>query len=165
MYEPTESSFPRWAIALIVLLLLGVAFVALSINIAANQRQSAARSQPPVAVQPTAPAAPATPQAGTPAPTAPAQPAPQVSVPPPPAAPTPPAGLPQSISFEGKNWKFVGGPVSLDVVTTGEHTDGYVIYRKVGDEPPYTALYVELVENSGEFYKYLPATTSETSAY
>lgn len=100
---------------------------------------------------------PTPPPVVTPAPTpTPSPPPPSTQ---PPAKPTrkPPAGLPSSISFGGKVWRFSGGPVQVNVITTGQLTGNLVIYRKQGEQPPYKALYLESVPNSGNFYKYVPA--------
>ena len=100
---------------------------------------------------------PTPPPVVTPAPTpTPSPPPPSTQ---PPAKPTrkPPAGLPSSISFGGKVWRFSGGPVQVNVITTGQLTGNLVIYRKQGEQPPYKALYLESAPNSGNFYKYTPA--------
>ena len=95
----------------------------------------------------------------TPPPSAPpeAAPTPPVVTPVPPPSPSPPRGLPATVSFGGKSWRFSGGPIGVEVVTTGQYTDDQVIYRKQGDQPPYDALYIESAPNSGKFYKYVPA--------
>jgi hypothetical protein len=37
----------------------------------------------------------------------------------------PPEGLPESIQFGGKTWSFAGGPLTVDVQTTGEYAGDY----------------------------------------
>jgi len=106
------------------------------------------------------PPAPPSPTAPTPTPPPVVTPAPTPS-PPPPSAAQPPTGLPSSISFGGKVWRFSGGPVQVNVITTGQLTGNLVIYRKQGEEPPYKALYLESVPNSGNFYKYVPQQDSK----
>jgi hypothetical protein len=105
--------------------------------------------KPPTPPTPTAPT-PTPPPVVTPAPTA---------TPSPPPAPKPgiPAGLPSTITFGGRTWRYSGGPVQINVITTGQLTGNLVIYRKQGEQPPYKALYLESAPNSGEFYKYVPA--------
>jgi len=99
-------------------------------------------------------------------PSAPAQTPPPVVTPVPSQPPAPPstapAGLPQTIAFGGSTWQFSEGPVQVNVVTTGQFTDNHIIYRKQGDQPPYKALYLESAPNSGQFYKYVPATGQST---
>ncbi|MHB1001517.1 MAG: hypothetical protein ACYC27_19935 [Armatimonadota bacterium] len=63
-------------------------------------------------------------------------------------------GMPESFTFQGKQWQLADGPLKVDVVTTGEITGDYIIYRKQNDSSPYDALYLETQPNSGEFYRY-----------
>ena len=84
-------------------------------------------------------------------------PVPTTPTPTPAPSPKPPAGLPATISFGGRTWQFSGGPVTVNVVTTGQLTDDHPIYRKQGDQPPFKVLYIESVPNSGKFYTYIPA--------
>ena len=51
--------------------------------------------------------------------------------------------------------------MQVNVITTGQLTGNLVIYRKQGEEPPYKALYLESVPNSGNFYKYVPQQDSK----
>lgn len=67
-----------------------------------------------------------------------------------------PPGLPTSFTYQGKTWIASGGPVSVNVLTTGDYTDDHVIYYRQGDSQPYDALYLETAPNSGKFIKYLP---------
>lgn len=102
--------------------------------------------QPPPKVEITPAPTPAPPQfGGTPAPGA----APSGTT----------AGLPQSIQFGGQAYSLDGGPVQVDVITTGQYAGNYIIYARVNDAQPYKNLYLEAVPNSGEFYRYIVAGT------
>ena len=144
---------PRWVWIIFVISALLILLIALSIAGSRRTRETVI-SGPPVQTGnpadyigrpiPTAtPTTPPTPSAGQP--TTPG------------TTPTAPADLPQSFTFDGQTWTVAGGPVTLDVQTTGELTGDYIIYVKPGAVPPYKALYLETKPNSGQFYKYVPA--------
>lgn len=67
-----------------------------------------------------------------------------------------PEGMPAQFTFNRRSWEFAGGPVTIEVLTTGEHINDHIVYSKQGDQPPFDALYIETAPNSGEFYRYLP---------
>ncbi|MDI6827367.1 MAG: hypothetical protein QME62_02655 [Armatimonadota bacterium] len=102
-------------------------------------------TQPPA--PPPAEITPQPPQPETAQPQVPPQPEGEAAIPP---------GLPTSFTYQGKTWIATNGPISVNVITTGDYTDDHVIYRRQGDSPPYDALYIETAPNSGKFIKYLP---------
>lgn len=71
-----------------------------------------------------------------------------------PSSPASVQALPKTIQFGGDTWSPAGGPVDVDVVTTGQYADDHIIYAKPGDQPPYKGLYLETAPNSGQFYRY-----------
>jgi hypothetical protein len=68
-----------------------------------------------------------------------------------------PTGMPKTFDLDETRYIFSGGPTEEDVVTTGEYTDGKLVYRKSDAQPPYDELYIEAAPNSGRFYRYVSA--------
>lgn len=72
-----------------------------------------------------------------------------------------PAGMPKSFTVYGTKFVYSGGPMEVDVVTTGEYADDHIIYRKPSAQTPYKELFLETAPNSGQFYKYAPQQGSQ----
>lgn len=161
---------PRWVWVLIIVSLLLVLVEAFSVAFARGGGRTSTIGQPVKVGNPqdflkqpptqpvTTPSPPATATPTTP-PTA--QPGTGVTPTTPPTTeqqPASPSGPQTSFTFGGKTWQLSGSnPVQINVETTGQYTDGSIIYHRAGEQPPYSALYIETAPNSGEFYKYTPS--------
>ncbi len=164
---------PRWVWVLLVICVVLLLFTVFSIAAAQSQQQIVLLggkvqtgnpadyvTQPtPTAPPPTTTTTPPTQPGAAPQPSPGPTPSPAPS-PAPASTPTPaniPAGLPTTFDFQGQTYQFSGGPVTVNVLTTGQYADNHIIYRRSGDNPPYKTLYVESAPNSNKFYKYTPA--------
>ena len=91
------------------------------------------------------------------------QPSPPLTTPQPEEQPAqPPLEIPRSFDYEGQKWLLTGELIRAEVVAIGKLPDGRTIYAEVEDTPPYEALYIESTTNSGKYYKYVPATPTES---